>query len=73
MPLKPESNHPAAKVAVGDTVRMRKPHPCGSYEWRVVRTGADIGMRCLKCEHRVNLTRAEFEKRFKSFVRQNDT
>ena len=55
-------------VQVGDVVRLRKPHPCGGYEWQVVRIGADIGLKCQTCEHRVLLTRREFEKRVKTFV-----
>lgn len=57
-----------ADVALGDKVRLRKPHPCGSYDWRVVRLGADIGLRCLGCDHRVNLARSEFERRFKTYL-----
>jgi hypothetical protein len=55
-------------VQVGDVVRLRKPHPCGGYDWQVVRIGADIGLKCLTCDHRVLLTRREFEKRVKTFV-----
>lgn len=51
-----------------DVVRLRKPHPCGSYEWRVVRVGADIGIRCLKCDRKVLLPRRTIEKRLKQFV-----
>jgi hypothetical protein len=51
-----------------DVVRLRKPHPCGSFEWRVVRLGADIGLKCLKCSHRVLLTRSTLERRLKEFV-----
>lgn len=58
----------AATVAVGDVVRLRKPHPCGSYDWKVNRIGADIGLTCLGCDHKVLLTRAEFEKRFKNYL-----
>jgi hypothetical protein len=50
-------------IELNDTVRLRKPHPCGSYEWQVVRVGADIGLKCLTCGRRVMLTRREFEKR----------
>jgi hypothetical protein len=57
-------------VQVGDVVRLRKPHPCGGYDWQVVRIGADIGLKCLTCDHRVLLTRREFEKRVKTFVPQ---
>ncbi len=53
-----------------DIVRLRKPHPCGGYEWEVVRLGADIGMVCTTCHHRVLLPRREFEKRVKKFVRR---
>jgi len=53
-------------------VRLRKPHPCGCYEWRVVRLGADIGLECLKCERRVLLTRRELAHRLKIILPRND-
>ncbi len=53
---------------IDDVVRLRKPHPCGSYDWRVVRIGADIGIRCLTCGRRVLLPRRTIEKRLKLFV-----
>ena len=56
------------EIRLGDVVRLRKPHPCGSSDWTVVRLGADIGLRCLKCEHRVLLDRATLERRMKQFV-----
>jgi len=52
-------------VKLGDVVRLKKPHPCGSYEWQVVRLGADIGIKCLKCHHRVLLERGVLERRLK--------
>jgi len=58
------------EVHVDDIVRLRKPHPCGGYEWRVVRIGADIGLKCLSCGRRVLLPRRTFERRLKSFVRR---
>ena len=57
-----------ADVATDDKVRLRKPHPCGSLDWLVVRIGADIGLRCLGCDHLVNLIRSEFERRFKMYL-----
>ena len=60
------------EVQVGDVARLRKPHPCGSYEWRVVRMGADIGLVCLKCGRRVLLDRRTFEKRLKTLVRASE-
>ncbi len=56
------------EVQVGDRVRLRKPHPCGSYEWLVVRIGADIGLKCQKCGRRVLLDRGEFRKRLKAVI-----
>ncbi|MDR1615558.1 MAG: DUF951 domain-containing protein [Syntrophomonadaceae bacterium] len=48
---------------LGDRVKMKKPHPCGSYHWLVVRMGADIKIKCEQCGHLVMLPRLEFEKR----------
>lgn len=53
---------------IDDIVRLRKPHPCGSYEWKVVRVGADIGLVCQTCGRRVLLPRRTLEKRLKAFV-----
>ena len=53
---------------MGDVLRLRKPHPCGDYEWQVVRLGADIGIVCQTCKHRVLLDRRTLEKRLKAFV-----
>jgi hypothetical protein len=49
-------------------VRLRKPHPCGGYEWRVVRLGADIGAVCTTCGRRVMMPRSKFEKQVKQIV-----
>lgn len=53
---------------IGDMVRLRKPHPCGSFDWTVVRLGADIGLRCSQCQRRVLLPRRTLERRLKSFL-----
>jgi len=58
-------------IKIGDTVRLRKPHPCGSYEWEVVRVGADIGLKCLKCQRKVLLERSTFERRLKTVIAKN--
>jgi hypothetical protein len=60
------------EVHVGDQVRLRKPHACGGTDWTVVRLGADIGLRCLKCQHRVLLARPLFERRVKAFLARAD-
>lgn len=53
-------------IWLDDIVRMRKPHPCGGTDWRVVRLGADIGLVCLTCGHRVLIPRGQFIKRVKT-------
>jgi len=60
------------EIKLGDVVRLRKAHPCGSYEWEVVRMGADIGLKCLKCQRRVLLERGLFERRVKEFVAKSN-
>ncbi|MFQ5340782.1 MAG: DUF951 domain-containing protein [Anaerolineae bacterium] len=60
------------EIRMGDVVRLRKPHPCGSYEWQVTRLGADIGMRCLGCGRRVLLPRRKFEKSVKTFIKRGE-
>jgi len=60
------------EIKPGDVVRLRKAHPCGSYEWEVVRVGADIGLKCLKCQRRVLLERSVFDKRVKASVSRSD-
>ena len=58
-------------VRVDDLVRLRKPHPCGSYEWRVVRVGADIGLKCQVCGRRVLMNRRTFKKRVKTIIHRS--
>lgn len=53
---------------LGDVVRLRKKHPCGSFEWQVVRLGADIGIKCRGCGRRVLLERRVFERRVREIV-----
>lgn len=48
---------------LGDVVRMKKKHPCGSYNWEVTRMGADIKIKCMGCGRLVMIPRMEFEKR----------
>lgn len=55
-------------IQLNDTVQLRKPHACGGDTWRVVRLGADIGIRCLTCNHKVLLPRSTFERRIKRII-----
>lgn len=56
------------KFNVGDIVKMRKAHPCGSALWQITRTGMDFGMKCRGCGHFVLLTRVKFERMVKEVV-----
>jgi len=53
-----------------DVIRMRKPHPCGGYEWQVVRLGADIGLVCLTCGRRILLDRRALKNRMKKIIQK---
>ena len=53
-------------LQLDDVLRLRKPHPCGGSEWKVVRLGADIGLECLTCGRRVLLPRRQLARRVKA-------
>ena len=56
------------ELAIGDVLRLRKAHPCGSHDWEVVRLGADIGLVCAGCGHRILMDRLDVERRFIDYV-----
>ena len=45
------------KYEVGDIVKLKKPHPCGSHEWKILRVGADFRLECTGCGHQVMMAR----------------
>jgi hypothetical protein len=55
-------------IALGDEVELKKKHPCGSWQWRVFRVGADIGIQCSGCGRRALLAREIFRSRVKVYV-----
>ncbi len=59
-------------LVIGMKVRLRKVHPCGGFDWEVVRLGADIGLVCQKCGHKVLLSRRDLAKRFKNVISKPD-
>ncbi len=61
------------ELRLGDVVQLRKLHPCGGSEWTIVRLGADIGLRCRTCHHRVLIERPTLERRIKRFVERGPT
>lgn len=54
------------EIQAGDIVAMKKPHPCGEKRWLVLRTGADLGLRCLGCGHQVMTPRHKAVKNIRS-------
>ena len=56
------------RFSVGDTLVMRKPHPCGENKFRVMRTGSDVRVICLKCERDVTVDRLKLERNIKSVI-----
>lgn len=57
-------------VRVGDRLRMKKPHPCGNYQFEVLRVGMDFKIRCTKCGREVMVPRAKIEKNIKEIIRE---
>lgn len=63
---------PALELLLGDVLRLRRTHPCGSTAWLVDRLGADIGLRCQGCGRHVMLERRTLESRLAGFVSRGD-
>lgn len=57
-------------VQVGDRIVTKKPHPCGSTEFEVLRVGMDFRIRCTRCGHEIFLPRAKIEKNIKKIIRE---
>jgi hypothetical protein len=60
-----------AEIDIDDIVRLRKKHPCGSYDWQIVRLGLDIGLVCQGCQRRILMPRSTFNKRMKKIISVN--
>ncbi len=59
----------AMDVQLQDVLVMKKPHPCGSRQWLVLRSGMDFRLRCLGCGHEVLLPRSKAEKNIRQILR----
>lgn len=58
------------KLEPGDLIQTKKSHPCGGNEFEIARKGADIRMRCLKCNKEIWIERIKLEKRIKKINNQ---
>ena len=57
-------------IRVGDKVKMKKQHPCGSFEWEVLREGADFRLKCTGCGHQIMIARRILERNVKEVKRK---
>ena len=57
-------------IKVGNIVRLKKKHPCGSFEWEVLRIGADFRLKCTGCGHQIMIARKLVEKNVKE-IKEN--
>ena len=60
-------------IRVGDTLVMKKTHPCGEKSWKVLRTGADFRLRCVGCGHEIMVPRFKIEKNIRQVIRDENT
>ena len=56
-------------IQVGDIIKLKKKHPCGSFEWEVLRIGADFRLKCVGCGHPVMIFRELVEKNIRNLKR----
>ena len=60
-------------VRLGDVLEKKKPHPCGSREWKVLRTGMDFRLKCLGCGHEILTPRSKAEKNIRKIRREEES
>lgn len=60
------------ELHVGEIVKLKKQHPCGSSEWELLRVGMDFRLKCLGCGHQVMLPRKQVEKNIKAVRMPSD-
>lgn len=53
---------------LNDLVEMKKPHPCGTNSWKIIRMGMDVRIKCMGCNHSVLIPRKEFERKMKKII-----
>ena len=57
---------------VGDIVKLKKKHPCGSFNWEILRVGADFRLQCEGCGHQIMVPRKLVEKNCREHIKRND-
>lgn len=56
------------RFSVNDTLELKKPHPCGSSRFSVIRVGSDVRIRCMQCAHTMEIDRIKLEKAIKKVI-----
>ena len=60
-------------IHLGDILVMKKAHPCGEKQWKVLRTGADFRLKCLGCGHEIMVPRFKAEKNIRQVLKSIST
>ena len=58
-------------IQVGDIIKLKKQHPCGSFEWEILRVGADFRLKCMGCQHQIMIARRIVEKNSKELKKKS--
>ena len=69
--VKPERSGIIVDIQVGDIVKLKKQHPCGSHEWEVLRIGADFRLKCAGCGHQIMIARKLVEKNIREIHKKD--
>jgi len=59
-------------IKIGDILKLKKAHPCGSKEWEVLRVGADFRLKCCGCQHSIMISRVLAEKNVRELVKKDE-
>ncbi|BCN32850.1 DUF951 domain-containing protein [Anaeromicropila herbilytica] len=57
---------------IGDIVKLKKQHPCGSSEWEILRVGMDFRLKCLGCGHQIMIPRKQVEKSIRKITKKEE-
>lgn len=60
-------------LSVGEIIKLKKPHPCGSNEWEILRSGMDFRLKCLGCGHQIMIPRKQVERSIKKKNKNNES
>lgn len=58
-------------IKVGDSLKLKKQHPCGSFHWRVLRIGIDFRLQCEGCGHQIMIPRRQLEKNVRQIIQNS--